>query len=338
MEHVKKKIGFIIPNKKNRGLGHLIRCIRIIDEIKTNYEFFFFLKKKFPINIELLTKKKINIVNIKNTKNTFKNILKVISSENIETIIIDDYDINFEKQKKLKSFTKKLIIIDDLVNRKVYCDYYINYKFDQKDTIKKNLINNGSKFKKIILGEKFWFASKDLKKKKVKNKKKIVSISFGNSFDFNKIKVQLSYLLNYCTDFKFQIFLGYYCKNYEYLKEIAKKSNSIRLFTNKIFIEKILSNSDIFLGAAGNSIYEMSYLNIPSIFFTMAHNQSNEIKSCEKLGHFFIVDIKDLDKKNLAKFLKVFSKNYLRIKRLNLKKTIILNKLGLPKTLKLCKI
>lgn len=338
MEHVKKKIGFIVPYEKDKGLGHIIRCLRIIEEIKTNYEYFFFLKKNFPINLKLLTKKKINIVKIKNTKNTLKNILQVITKEKIETLIIDDYDINFEKQKKLKFFTKKLIVIDDMVNRRVYCDYYINYKFDQKDIIKKNLIKNGSKFKKIILGEKFWFASKNLIKKKITNNKKIVSISFGNSFDFNKIKVQLSHLLNCCKDLKFQIFLGHFCTNYEYLKKIANRSDNIRLFTNKVFIEKILSNSDIFLGTAGNSIYEMSYLNIPSIFFNIAPNQSNEIKSCEKLGHFFVVDINDLDKTNLAKLLIIISKNYLRIKKLFLNKKIILNKQGLSKTLKLCKL
>ena len=338
MEHVKKKIGFIIPYEKKKGLGHIIRCLRIIEEIKTNYEYFFFLKKNFPLNLKLLTKKKINIVKVKGLKNSFKNILQAITLEKIETLIVDNYDINFEKQKKLKSFTKKLIIIDDLVNRKVYCDYYINYKFNQKEIIKKNLINNGSKFKKIILGEKFWFGSKNLKKKEVTNNKKIVSISFGSSFDFNRVKVQLSYLLNFCKDFKFQIFIGHFCTNHEYLKIIASRSNNIKLFNNKIFIEKILSNSDIFIGTAGNSIYEMSYLNIPSIFFTITLNQSNEIKSCEKLGHFFIVDINDLDKNNLVKLLITISKNYLRVKKLFLNKTIILNNQGLQKTLKLCKL
>ena len=69
-----------------------------------------------------------------------------------------------------------------------------------------------------------------------------------------------------------------------------------------------------------------------------AERQTRRELCCEKLGHFFVVDINDLDKTNLAKLLIIISKNYLRIKKLFLNKKIILNKQGLSKTLKLCKL
>ena len=72
-------------------------------------------------------------------------------------------------QKKIKKQLSKLIIIDDFVNRKVYCDYYVNYKINSQKEIKKNMIKNKSIFKKSLLSESFWIPSKDLKYIKNRN-------------------------------------------------------------------------------------------------------------------------------------------------------------------------
>ena len=56
----------------------------------------------------------------------------------------------------------------------------------------------------------------------------------------------------------------------------------------QLIIDKYLNKTFLFIGSSGNSIYEMSYLNIPSLFFSISNNQLNDLESLEKMGHFFI--------------------------------------------------
>ena len=82
----------------------------------------------------------------------------------------------------------------------------------------------------------------------------------------------------------------------------------------------------------------MSYLNIPSIFISLSKNQSNEIRNLELLGHYFYLSKKDLEKHNFSNLLILIKNNYNRFKSLNNNKKIYLNKNGLKKIIKKCKL
>ena len=335
MAVIKKNIGFILSIGPNVGLGHFIRCLKIASEINQRSNIFFFLNKKIDFEIPDIFKFRFKEILINSYINKENKLIKYFKENKIDTVFVDDYNFSYLMQKKIKKQLSKLIIIDDFVNRKVYCDYYVNYKINSQKEIKKNLIKNKSIFKKSLLSESFWIPSKDLKYIKNRN---YISISFGNSFDFNKIKIQLKNLLILNNYFKFQIFIGNYCKNYEYITLLSKKSRNIKIIKNKLLIDKYLNKTFLYIGSSGNAIYEMSYLNIPSIFFSLNENQKNEIKNFEQLGHFFVSNINELNENNLTQLVKTLIVNYSRVVKLMNKKKIKLKKNGLIKILEQCKI
>ena len=52
MENNKKILGFKISTNKTNGLGHLIRCMRIGNEIKKKYKIIFFLDNRLNKNLK----------------------------------------------------------------------------------------------------------------------------------------------------------------------------------------------------------------------------------------------------------------------------------------------
>ena len=338
MEFNKKKLAFKIPEDPTKGLGHFIRCYKIASAIKNRYEIFFFINSNLKLNFKNKKKFPFNFIPTNTKKSFIQQFTDISKYQNFHTLIIDDYNFNLVSQKKIYNFVDKLIILDDFLNRKVFCDYYINYKFDCKKEIEFNLKRNNSQIKeKLLLGEKYWVPSFGLLKIP-QNKRKFVSISFGNSFNFRIIKFFFKKFLIKNNKLKFQIFLGLNAKNYQYLKKISETSKNIKIIKNEFIIDKYINKSLLFIGSSGNSVYETSYLNIPSLFISLSPNQFNKIKSYEKMGHFFYTSIDELNETNLSNFIKNTLNNYSRICKLNKKKKIFIDKNGIKKIITKCNL
>lgn len=330
---LKKKIFVRLDSNKNIGLGHILRILRIfqdkdkikeiqinfvvdhltdsfqnIKEIK-NYQFISLYNKNQRYKSELLDAKKFT---------------KIIKGDRNSIIIADDYRLSEKWHKIVQKTTKKLVVIDDLCNRKFYADVYINYKIN----IKNNLFNKAKKLNKkntkLLIGNNYCILGKNLKKNYIK--KKIVMLNFGNSFDFHFVKKLIKNFIK--EKIKFYICIGIFSKNYDYIIDLEKKHKNIKVIYKKIFIEKYLNEINIFIGSKGNGIYEMSYLNTPSIFFTNAKNQLNDNNDMQKLGHYFFINKEDLNSPKILNLIKLFNDKSEEIMKLYKNKKVNLNKFG----------
>lgn len=335
-----KNIFFKINFNSNLGLGNLLRCIRIAREFP-NKKKIFVIQNKLSKEIKKHLPKNSKIVIIKNKefnlKKDAKRFLLIPELCKQSVVIIDDARINIIWQKHIINHVKKLIVIDDLALNKNFCNIYINYKF----TTKSNYISKIKKLNhnktKIFLGKKFLILDKNLKKKTTKSKyiKKIL-INFGNSFDFSQAKKLIKKIL-LITPKKTTILIcvGILSKNYEYIINLLRSHKNLKIIYKKIFIEKILSKIDIFIGSCGSSLYENAYLNIPSIFFSISHDQINRTKDIKKIGQNFLFKKKDIESEKVINVYKNLYKNFLIVKnRKSYKREIFSNK-GLSKIKKL---
>ena len=351
MEALKKKLNknaiFRVNFNAKIGMGHLIRCLRIIEKIKKNYSIFLAVDNIGNNKKILELTKEYKVINIYNPKKKFINqkkdcdlFLEKTKKINKDILFIDDYRLDIQWHKRIRRLTKKLIIIDDLSNRKMYCDYYINYKSLRDDYIlnkAKKICNFDSK---LLIGSKFVILDENLKKIQRKTNPFNIMINFGNSFNFLKIKKLLSNLSS--EKFKKKINLivciGIFAKNYNYIFGLQKKYKNIKLIYKKIFIDQLINKVSFFIGSSGNSIYETAYLKIPGIFFEISDNQINNKDDLADLGHFFSFSQKNLNNKNCINLVHLLINNYERISRLNSYKKINLKKDGVKEIIKVIKI
>ena len=297
------------------GAGHYMRIVRLLKEIRSH-------KIKFKIKIILDKKIKnlfyensfshIFIYNKKRFKNEIddaKKIKKIIHANKSKFLILDDYRLGYKWEKIVKSESIKLILIDDLINKKHICDYYINFKDlenDEKIKLKKNILVND----KEIIGHRFAIIDNKLNKLNKLNKIKKILFYPGNNGNPELFYNLIASLLNEAKKksilLSIDLFLGKNNLNsskFNYLKKYYKNFNIIK---NQFNIHEYLNKSDLYFGFSGNSIYENSYLNLISFLFPISINQKNKTNNMEKLGHYLIFKKGDLNKTN--KITKLFFK------------------------------
>ena len=89
-----------------------------------------------------------------------------------------------------------------------------------------------------------------------------------------------------------------------------KNKKNIKLLYNPESILKILAGTQIFISSAGISMFESSYLKVPTLLFKMNKNQNLSEKGCESLGHYFCLEKKDLKNvEKIAKLIKLMREN-----------------------------
>ena len=89
--------------------------------------------------------------------------IDALNKEIIDLLIIDHYGIDEKWEKKLKPYTKKIMVIDDLANRKHLCDILLDQNLISKFKSRyKNLIPSHCN---SFLGPKYALLQNQFKKK-----------------------------------------------------------------------------------------------------------------------------------------------------------------------------
>lgn len=308
----------------NVGLGHLYRCLKIAKSLKNKKKIVFVFDRNVNLKLINLILKGYKIIFLYKDSEKFKNQLtdalkfnEITKNFNQKFTIVDDYRLSDIWHKKVKNVNNKIIVIDDLLNRKMFCDFYINYKYENfnKKRIKKYLPKTCVK----LLGPVYNTLDNNLYKN---HKKEYVMVNFGNSFDFKNFKIHLDKIVNICLETKTKLIIcvGIFSKNFEFLEKVAKYK-LVKVLFKKFQIEHYLNKTKVFIGSAGSSIYEMSYLNTPSIFLKIVKNQTNNQSDLDNWGKFFYFE-KINNKKYFFELLKVLIKHNSRIRKIKNKNSI----------------
>ena len=129
ISNFKMIIIFRVDSSNIIGGGHLTRCINIANQLKKRKVNSIFLCQDLPgLDIKLLKiynlKYKLLPENkdfTKDAKETIKFLIE--ESLNPDCLVIDHYEIDIKWEKKVKQYTKKLLIIDDIALMESYSSY-----------------------------------------------------------------------------------------------------------------------------------------------------------------------------------------------------------------------
>ena len=93
-------------------------------------------------------------------------------------------------------------------------------------------------------------------------------------------------------------------------------------------ILNVLVGTKVFISSAGLSIFESSFLKIPTLLFKINNNQNLSDFDYEKLGHYFSLEKKDLKYSNqIVKLIMLMLKNRIEIKKMMSKSSLDIKKI-----------
>tara|TARA_Y100000590_G_scaffold18275_1_gene21764 strand:+ start:26574 stop:28067 length:1494 start_codon:yes stop_codon:yes gene_type:complete len=310
-------IAFRVDRSKEIGSGHFYRCLNLAKVLKSKKEKirFIFQKNYFSReNKKILLKNKIkfNEINFKNSDLSKKKKLKEDSSQTtkilkknkIDLLVVDNYKINYSWEKTVKKTVKKLFVIDDLANRKHFCDILVdqNYLHNFEKRYNKYLNKNCKTYLGplyTILDPKFLKNKIRIRKdKKVKNififfsgthKPKIVNIFYKilNKKKFKKIKI------NFIIGNSFK-------KNNKLNKN---KNKNFKIYTSSNNFVSLMKKADLAIGAGGTNTWERLFYGIPSLVTCLSENQRltcnylNKKKLIQYLGYHKFLKARLIEKK-----------------------------------------
>lgn len=286
---------FRVDSSDKIGSGHLMRCLVLANALSEEGHSISFICRNHEGDISkslIKSKFKLNLLDNKNLEPPYdkKNSWLGVSQEQdaIQTInhlkdsvcdwlIVDHYCIDKLWEKRLRKYTNKILVIDDLANRTHDCDilvdtnYVKGYKTRYQNILNKSCIE--------LLGPDYCFISEEFKNHKLRSPKrtgkvKKVLIYFGGVDQFNLTRKCLEAFSTINLEkIKLEVVVGAMNKDYENLKSIASKKKLIILHRSLPTLSKLMSSVDLSIGAGGVTTWERMFLGLPSIIIAIADNQ-----------------------------------------------------------------
>lgn len=287
------------------GTGHIMRDLVLAKQYKN--ENIIFATQDLVGNINhKIEEENYKIELLKS--NDFEELNKLVKKFEIDMIIIDNYDIDYNFEKKLKedNSSLKIFVLDDTYE-KHFCDILLNHNIYADEKKYKNKVPKhcelrcGAKY--TLLRDEFLEAKKT--KKRVKKKNQTIFLGLGGADHKNlNIKI-LKVVEKFKKSLKVNLVTTTANKHLEELKGYCKDKKWINLQINSNEVAKLMSKSDFAIVTPSVTANEIFYLDLPMITIKTAKNQNQMHKYLKKKGYF---TMKKFDKQKLNKYLKLFLK------------------------------
>jgi UDP-2,4-diacetamido-2,4,6-trideoxy-beta-L-altropyranose hydrolase len=292
-------IVFRVDSSTQIGMGHLMRCLTLADELKKQNHDVVFICRDLKGNLISIIKYPVLVlpkgVYFKSDdlyinwlgatqEQDAKQTIEVIS-KNTDILIVDNYALNEIWHKKVRQHTKKIVVVDDLADRKFDCDLLLNQNLGSQLDDYENKVPNSCI---LLLGCDYALLRPEFKKlrKKAIDKRrgvkeiKNIFVSMGGS-DVNNITYDILEQLD--SKFNIVVVLGAFSPHNEMIKDYAIDKN-IEVIIGAVNMAELMLNADLAIGASGSTNWERLCLGLPSLIFTVAKNQRKVSKNLDELG------------------------------------------------------
>lgn len=245
---------------KNIGMGHIIRTLTLGKKIREKgfVKYFSSYVDQCKEGVERIKRDEFEVIDAKNIERLDKDCV----------LIVDNYDITKEQLSDLRKKVKLLCYIDDNNHLEYYdVDLLINQNVHGVD-LNYNLINSS-----ILAGGKYALLRDEfLNQKPIKINKDVkeILVTVGgsdNSNLTNRILREIKYFNS-----KINVVIGSaFAYKDELIEEYRDYQNIVFHFNPKM--SELMARCDLAISACGSTLYELSYLGIPTIGLIIVDNQ-----------------------------------------------------------------
>lgn len=215
---------------------------------------------------------------------------KVLENRETDWLIVDHYGIDFRWELALRPYTKRIMAIDDLADRKHDCDVVLDCVFGRQTEDYQSLVPDGCR---ILLGTKYALLRSEfvdwrniaLNRRKTNSTVRKILVSLGGVDQKNltgKILEQLKGV-NWNSESRIDVVAG---KGFMHKSEIEKQLASFPMDTTFETavndMAKRITNSDLGIGAFGVSTWERFCLGLPSVNIVTEDNQRLAVAALKK--------------------------------------------------------
>jgi UDP-2,4-diacetamido-2,4,6-trideoxy-beta-L-altropyranose hydrolase len=264
------------------GTGHVMRCLSLAKALhEKGMNVSFFCREKSGDLCKYIEMSGFSVFRLKSDPHWITDALEVINIikqiEKIDWLIVDQYVLDHRWEKKVKPYIKRIMVIDDLANRKHDCKLLLDqnlvesWKNRYDDLVPKDCIK--------LLGPEFALLRPEFKSERNQTKIRTgevqrIFVFLGGSDPTNTtIKVlKAIYHLNR-PEIKVDVIVGNSNPNKDDIKDYCAKHPNINYYLQTNQIASLMRIADLAIGAGGSTTWERCCLGLPSIVLAIADNQ-----------------------------------------------------------------
>ena len=309
------KVVFRVDASLQMGTGHVMRCLTLANELQQQNHKIFFICRELTGNHILLIKYPVLVLpkndNFQSDslylnwlgatqEQDAEQTIKVIP-KNTNLLIVDSYALDEIWHKHLRTYTKKIMVIDDLSDRQFDCDVLLNQNFGTQIEDYKDKVPNDCE---LLLGCDYALLRPEfpnlrekalIKRKNTKEIKNIL-ISMGGSDITNKT---YDILQEVTDDLNIVVILGELSSHNKMIQNYAKNKKNVKIVIDANNISGLMLDADLAIGAGGSTSWERCCLGLPTLLYVLSENQRKIAGNLEQLDAVKIVDNLEVNLQNI---------------------------------------
>ena len=302
------KVVFRVDSSLQIGSGHLMRCLTLAERLKkeNDADVYFVMRALSGNLIDLVKQKKISVLELPQAgspsalsgyakwltvtqeQDAAETIASMKTIGTPDVLVIDSYAIDINWESILRPHVKKIMVIDDLANRKHNCEVLLDQNlYLDNDERYRGLVSKECKLllgpQYAILREEFYEAHKNIRVRngQIKN----ILVFFGSSDPTNETMKALQAIsgLNR-KDIVVNVIVGQSNPNKKEIEGFCNLHDNMNFFCQINNIAEFMNAADLAIGAGGSVTWERCFLGLPAIVIAIAENQIELSENCARKG------------------------------------------------------
>lgn len=313
------------------GSGHVMRCLTLAEELRDAGAEVSFISRMHPGNLNKLIREngfschelseapvgKLNEQYFPDARSEYESWLGVsqqqdaretieaIGDRRAEWLIADHYGLDEEWETRMRPHAAKIMVIDDLADRRHDCDLLLD----------QNFFSNGEKrYDKLVspactklLGPKYALLRKEFREARMnlrertgEVKRVLVFLGGADPDNITGLAIEAlsdSELLHLQVD----VVIGLQNPNREKIERLVQARTGMKLHIQVTNMAELMSNADLAIGAGGSTHWERFCMSLPSIIITAAPNQSLGNQALSSQGYIdYLGEVRSISVDDIA--------------------------------------
>ena len=290
------RVGFRVDASTLIGGGHVFRCLTLAEELKLKgVESMFVCREHAGDLVSLIERNGYAVKRLPARQEREQHLPTAWRDDVQETatvlqgitpldwMVIDHYGIDEQWESEARKFAARIMVIDDLANRRHDCDVLLDQNY---------YLNAGSRYdgliapsSRLLLGpgnallrEEFHTA-RQRAVPRISGVKRIL-VSFGSSDPTGETEKALVALeLAGCAQLEIVVVIGSTNPRQRKIASRCTTLSDVRLLVQTDRMSELCLAADLSLGAGGSTMWERCLLGLPTIVVITAENQSEVVQA-----------------------------------------------------------
>jgi len=292
------KIVFRVDASAAIGTGHLVRCLALADSLGARGIDVAFVCKALPENARLIIGDRHAIHMIENanvdieqdarhTIRVIENLSRMRTSA-VDWLVVDHYQIAEAWESAVAPRVRRLMVIDDLANRRHECDLILDQNFYQNTDHRYDALVPARCIKALgpvyaLLRREFY---EQLAERRVRDGSlHRILVAFGGSDPTNETAKVLRALSSEAfADVVIDVIIGPVNPYAESLRQQFAADRRVVLHERPPEIAKLMNIADLAIGAGGTMTWERCCMGLPAVVIVTAQNQAETADAMHRTG------------------------------------------------------